>query len=168
MDLSTEERVALIEEWKRRKEGWKVRDMQGLGCLIMLAGVGVFLFWPKLATALRLDLPGWARTASLLAAIGLVVTGFFARSVRTMKEMPMDIVERAIAALNMPQLDAETRRRETVALLFHAWDHHGMRSDQVYHPPAIQPRIGPALDYVLAAERVLRNEKLTLEVFLPL
>ena len=165
MDLDTSERVALLEEWDRRKAAWKPNDLEGSGCLMMIAGVVLLIATPKLIGALKLSLPKGAGTALLAFYVVLIVGGFIVKQVRILKEAPADIAERAVAALTTSGVDDETRRRETVALLFHASDQRGMRIDRVYDPAVCAQRLGPALDYVLAAEAVLAAEKRSGRVF---
>ena len=165
MDLDTTERFALLEEWDRRKAAWKPNDLEGAGCLMMLAGEVLLIATPKLIGVLKLSLPKGAGIALLALYVVLIVGGFIVKQVRILKEAPADIAERAVAALTTTGVDDETRRRETVALLFHAVDQRGMRIDRVYDPAVIAPRLGPAMDYVLAAEEVLVAEKKCGRVF---
>jgi hypothetical protein len=164
VELDTGERLELLAEWDRQKREKKPDSLEGYGCLMMLIGAVMIFALPKLVSLLGIALPQAVRSVLLAFFVLLVVGGLILRSVR-FRGGPLDVVDRAVATLGAPDLTPEARRRETVALLMNA-ETGGQRSSPVYDPAVIRPKLGAAIDYVLAAQEVLYAEKKTERVFM--
>ena len=158
MEHATEERLALLAEWKKISAEWKPKDYHGHGCISMLAGVVLFVGLPKLVPLLPFTLPVWARLLVAALAVILVVGGFILMGSRRLQAAPADLVGRAADALAAGGLDAEARRTAAVTILFHRWDFRGPTMSSNFDPAAILPRLGASADYVIDVERMLIEE----------
>lgn len=159
------ERLAVLEEWQRRQAAWKPKDLHSTGCLMLLAGVVLFLLVPKVAgSSLGPILKGVIALSCIILAAG----GFIVMQIRRIPYDPKQLIEESIAMLNRADTTMESRRRGAVVLLFHYLDVRGPTMSANFNAAEVRGRLSPeALDDVQSVEAILRDEIKLGPVFLP-
>ena len=157
------ERAAIVEEWRRRQEAWKPKESRGTGCLLVLAGLGLYFLVVGVAPHER---PEWLRNVMMAVMLLLIAAGALLMVVRRIPYDPDELIESAIATLTGGAADAAARRQAAVALLFHYEDVQGPTSRTQFDAAQVRQRLGGVIGFVESVERVLREEKLSDAVFL--
>ena len=166
--IDAEESAAIVAAYRQRMADWQPRSLQAQGCLTLI--VAVLLFGASGALVRAAGWPGWVEVVLSGVAVLAGIIGFFVMGARVVQESPEKRTEQAIIALGSgTPLDDATRRGHAVALLFHAFDVHGPTMRSSFDFEAARTRLGAALPYVLAVERVLDEAGLVgaYTVFLP-
>ena len=155
--LTDEEAAAVLSVVEELQAAPSPRDPRPVGCLTAIAAVAGLVAVPWLAGNLGLGI-GAARATAVVLVLALIIGGllavfgggFVSGAVRAE-------VERSLARLEEGQLDlpVEVLRRATVRILLDAHIVVGPTSVRAYDPEAAAARLGDALPYVLAVERLL-------------
>ena len=149
------ERLAVLEEWRRRQAAWKPKDMHSTGCLMLLVGVALFIQVPRIAgSSLGPILKGVIAVACIVLAVG----GFIVMQIRRLPYDPMQLIEESVETLKRADADIESRRRAAVVLLFHYLDIRGPTERTNFSAEEMRRRLGPALAYVMSVDAILQDE----------
>ena len=162
--LDPAERTALLAEWDRLRAEPRPRARPPYGCAtVLVAGVLLLLAWqlPKLT--------GWAPPPAFqpvvvailtLAIAGGLLFGLFAGSGKFAHDCLRASEAIGWLAANPGTSDSTARRRHAVTLLFFAVTaDDGPSMSGTFDPGQARARLGAHLPYVLAAERLLTEER---------
>jgi hypothetical protein len=162
--LEPAERAEILAEWERLRAEPRPRARPPYGCAtVLIATVLSLLVWqvPRLA--------GWAPPSSLqsavLAILALLIAGgllfhLFAGSGKFAHDCLRASEAIEWLAANPGTSDAAARRRHAVTLLFFAVTaDDGPSTSGTFDAGRARTRLGAHLPYVLAAERVLVEER---------
>jgi len=170
MEPDAAEREAILAEWIRLQDEPAPRSRQPYGCVTFLIALALLLAVTQLP-----KLFGWALPPSVLtvaqAILGLAMVvglffGVFVGSGRFAHACAR--AEDAIQWLEADPGtgDAAERRRHAVTLLFNAIVSDGPSTSGTFDAGKVRPRLGANLPYVLAVERVLKEERGLWPVFI--
>lgn len=168
-ELPLEQRAAAVRDYDEAVAAPAVSDRGPLGCVIALLALGVLILLPWLVRTFSLDLP---RSAILVIAaifVLLIVAGavYSVFGGALTRGTAIGEAEAALAHLcdNYPSADAEADRRAAVRLLANAFISSGPTTVSGFDFDDAAARLGPALEFVKAVERVLRDERQIYSVF---
>ena len=168
MPLPSAEREALWSEWQRLQNEPALPDRRAIGCMTVILAVAVAAAGPALARLAGFDLGQSMRIGATVVLVvaflaGIIMaflgSGKFARDSQRAKQALEWL------ATHGPDADPAERRRQTVALLLHAYCVDGPTTTTTFEFGQARQRLGDSLPYVLAAERALRVEHQIYPVF---
>ena len=161
-DLTPAERAAIVAEWERLAAEPHPTNPRPYGCATFLIAGAVLLGLPPVVNALAWKVPEPLRLV-VMAVLVLTLAGGFVVGVFFGSGVYGRAVVRARAALdwlaaNPDSPDANERRRNAVALIYYTvvWD--GPTVSTTLDPTESKGKLGAALSYVLAVERVLAED----------
>jgi len=167
-NLGTAERQALSAEWQRLEKEPAPPDRRTIGCATVVVAIGLAAAGPPLARLAGFDLAqsmkiGATVVLALAFLAGILMaflgSGRFARDSQRAEEALQWL------ATHGAEADPEERRAHAVSLLLHAYCTDGPSTTTTLDFEAARHRLGDALPYVMAAERVLRVDRKIYPVF---
>ena len=157
--INVEERAAIVREYKRVAAEPGPANYSPAGCLLLVLSLLGFVFTPSVLRMTDLPVPGGALLVGwgILALVGIMLS-MFGGSLSTSR-----VGYRAQENLRWLSEHpaggrSEERRREAVSLLVHAYHSGGPWTVTTYEFDEARRTLGEALPYVMAVERVLREE----------
>ena len=161
-EVTSTERAAIVAEWKRLAAEPPPTNPRPYGCATFLLAGALFLGLPPFFKVLGWDLPEPLRLI-IMAALVLALAGGFVVGVFFGSGVYGRAVVRARTALdwlaaNPDSPDAEARRANAVALIHYTVVWEGPTVATALDLAEARSRLGAALPYVLAVERVLAED----------
>jgi hypothetical protein len=168
-EFTPAERAAIASEWRRLSAEPRPTNPRPYGCATFLVAGALFLALPSLVKALGQAMPEPLRLA-IMAALVLALAGGFVVGVFFGSGVYGRAAVRARAALdwlaaNPDSSDADERRANAVALVYYTVVWEGPTVATTHDPAESRGKLGTALPYVLAVERVLVEEVKAQPVF---
>lgn len=166
--LSTAERQALRDEWRRLQNEPAPPDRRSIGCMTVIVAVALAAAGPPLVRLAGFDLGQSMRigaTIILVLAFGAGIVMAFLGGGRFAHDSQRAQEALEWLATHGADADPEERRRNTVAVLLHAYCVDGPSTTTTFEFALARERLGASLPYVLAAERALRADHKIYPVF---
>ncbi len=168
-DPPPDQRAAVLRDYDDATAGPPISDRRPLSCVVALLALGLLVLFPWLVRTFSPELPRPAVLA-ITAILVLLVLGGVVYSVfggALMRGNAMGEAEEALAHLceSYPSADPDEDRRAAVRLLANAFISSGPTTVSGFDFDSAAARLGPALEFVKAVERVLRQERQIYAVF---
>lgn len=170
--LDPAERRALLDEARRLERDAPRCARLGGGCKTSIAVSALIAFGPMLLAFGGVELTPAVRVGAVVVATLVLMLVVFQRAFAGSGRFEHDAqrAEEALAWLaeRAPAAEAAERRRQTVALLLHAYSSDGPITVPTFDIERARARLGDTLFYVILVERALRADLRIRPVFTPL